>query len=83
MVPGTTADAPDPAAVADAMWRRAPTAVCLVVDDVHWLAPGSPGAMWLTALVDALPANGHVLLAGRWSPAVPLARLATQGGCSA
>jgi LuxR family maltose regulon positive regulatory protein len=79
MVPGTKTEAPDAAGVADAVWRRAPTAVCLVVDDVHWLAPGSPGAMWLTALVDALPTNGHVLLASRWSPAVPLARLATQG----
>jgi DNA-binding SARP family transcriptional activator len=75
---GTTAEAPDPAAVADAVWRRAPRAVCLVVDDGHWLVTGSSGAIWLTALVDALPANGHVLLAGRWSPAVPLARLATQ-----
>jgi LuxR family transcriptional regulator, maltose regulon positive regulatory protein len=72
-------DVPDPAAVADAVWRRAPTAVCLVVDDVHWLGPGSRGAVWLTGLVDALPANGHVLLAGRWSPAVPLARLASEG----
>jgi LuxR family maltose regulon positive regulatory protein len=79
VVPGTTDEAPDPGAVADAVWRRAPTAVCLVVDDVHCLAPGSPGATWLTALVEALPANGHVLLASRWSPAVPLARLATQG----
>jgi LuxR family transcriptional regulator, maltose regulon positive regulatory protein len=78
MVLGTTAEEPDPATVADAVWRRAPTAVCLVVDDVHCLAPGSPGATWLTALVDALPTNGHVLLASRWSPAVPLARLATQ-----
>jgi LuxR family transcriptional regulator, maltose regulon positive regulatory protein len=77
-VPGTTNEAPDPAGVADTVWRRAPTALCLMVDDVHWLAPGSAGAAWLTALVDALPANGHVLLAGRWSPAVPLARLATQ-----
>lgn len=79
MVPDTPRAAPDPAPVADAMWRRTPTELCLVVDDVHWLAPGSPGARWLTALVDALPANGHILLAGRWSPAVPLARLATQG----
>src|SRR5918995_1348447 len=79
VVPGTTDEAPDPGTVADAVWRRAPTAVCLVVDDVHWLATGSPGASWLTALVEALPANGHVLLASRWSPAVPLARLATQG----
>jgi DNA-binding SARP family transcriptional activator len=79
VVPGTMDEAPDPARVADAVWRRAPTALCLVVDDVHWLAPGSPGATWLIALVDALPANGHVLLASRWSPAVSLARLATQG----
>jgi LuxR family transcriptional regulator, maltose regulon positive regulatory protein len=79
VVRGTTDEAPDPATVADAVWRRAPAALCLVVDDAHWLAPGSPGATWLTALIDALPANGHVLLAGRWSPAVPLARLATQG----
>ena len=75
----TTGETPAPATVADAVWRRAPTALCLVVDDVHWLTPGSPGSTWLTALVDALPANGHVLLASRWSPAVPLARLATHG----
>ena len=79
MVRDTTGEAPDPAAVADAVWRRAPTAVCILVDDVHWLAPDSPGASWLSALIDALPATGHVVLAGRWSPAVPLARLATQG----
>src|SRR5918995_3017922 len=62
MVTGATDEAPDPARVADAVWRRAPTALCLVVDDAHWLTPGSPGATWLTALVDALPANGHILL---------------------
>jgi DNA-binding SARP family transcriptional activator len=77
--PGTTDEVPDPATVADAVWRRAPTPLCLVVDDVHLLAPGSPGATWLTALINALPTNGHVLLASRRSPAVPLARLATQG----
>ena len=49
-----------------------------MVDDAQWLPPGS-GATWLIALVDALPANGHVLLASCSSPAVPLARLATQG----
>jgi ATP/maltotriose-dependent transcriptional regulator MalT len=43
MVSGTTDEAPDPATVADAVWRRAPTAVCLVVDDVHWLTPGPCG----------------------------------------
>ena len=79
MIQGTTDEAPAPATVADAVWRRAPTALCLVVDDVHWLAPGSRGAIWLTALIDAMPANGHVLLSGRWSPAMPLARLDMQG----
>jgi LuxR family transcriptional regulator, maltose regulon positive regulatory protein len=72
-------EAPGPAAVAEAVWRQSPTAVCLVVDDVHWLPAGSPGAGWLAALVDALPANGHVLVAGRWAPAIPLARLSSQG----
>ncbi len=76
---GTRDDAPSPAVVADAVWRQSPTALCLVIDDVHWLPPGSPGARWLTALVDALPANGHVLVAGRWAPAIPLARLSSQG----
>jgi LuxR family maltose regulon positive regulatory protein len=70
---------PDAAAVADAAWRRSPTAVCLVLDDVQVLAPDSPGALWLAELIDALPTNGHVVLAGRWAPAVPLARLAAQG----
>jgi LuxR family transcriptional regulator, maltose regulon positive regulatory protein len=75
----TPETAPAAALVADALWRRSPTAVCLVVDDAHLLPPGSPGAAWLTDLIDALPANGHMLLASRWSPAVPLARLATHG----
>ena len=72
-------DPPGPAAVADAVWRRSPAAVCLVIDDAHCLTTGSPGARWLAALVDALPANGHVLLASRWAPAVPVTRLVTQG----
>ena len=75
-----TADAaPRPEAVADAVWRRSPTAVCLVFDDVHLLPAGSPGAAWLAALVDALPSNGHVLLAGRTDPPLPLARLLAHG----
>jgi LuxR family transcriptional regulator, maltose regulon positive regulatory protein len=66
-------------AIADAMWRRAPTPVCLVFDDVHAVPPASPGAAWLTALADALPANGHLLFAGRTAPPIPLARLSTHG----
>jgi DNA-binding SARP family transcriptional activator len=69
----------DPTAVADAVWRCSPTAVCLVFDDVHLLGQGSPGARWLSGLIDALPSNGHVVLASRSAPAVPVARLAAQG----
>ncbi|HEV7761935.1 MAG TPA: BTAD domain-containing putative transcriptional regulator [Acidimicrobiales bacterium] len=68
----------DPGTVADAVWHRAPAEVCLVFDDVHLLPVDSPGATWLAALVDALPANGHVLLASRSEPPIPLARLAAQ-----
>jgi LuxR family transcriptional regulator, maltose regulon positive regulatory protein len=70
---------PTTAETADTMWARAPTAICLVIDDAHLLASGSPGAAWLADVVAALPANGHMLLASRSTPAVPLARLATQG----
>jgi LuxR family transcriptional regulator, maltose regulon positive regulatory protein len=77
--PGGEPDEPDATTVADAVWRRSPTAICLVFDDVHVLEPGSGGARWLAALVEALPANGHVVLASRWAPAVPLARLSTHG----
>jgi LuxR family transcriptional regulator, maltose regulon positive regulatory protein len=77
--PGPDDREPDATAVADAAWRRSPAAVCLVLDDVHVLTRDSPGALWLAELIDALPANGHVVLAGRWTPAVPLARLAAQG----
>jgi ATP/maltotriose-dependent transcriptional regulator MalT/DNA-binding SARP family transcriptional activator len=78
--PGSDAPGPpDPEAVADAVWRRSPAAVCLVFDDVHLLPAGSAGAAWLAGLVEALPANGHVLLAGRTDPPVPLARWAAMG----
>ncbi|MGH9113378.1 MAG: BTAD domain-containing putative transcriptional regulator, partial [Acidimicrobiales bacterium] len=69
----------DPAAVSAAVWRRAPTPVCLVFDDAHLVPPGSPGAAWLSELTDTLPANGHLLFAGRTAPAIPLARLSAHG----
>lgn len=72
-------DPPSPPAVADAVWRLAPTPVCLVLDDGQWLERGSAGAAWLTNLVEVLPENGHVLVASRWAPPVPLARLVAQG----
>lgn len=78
---GADADllAADPEAVAAAVWQRAPVEVCLVVDDGHLLAEGTGGAAWLAALVDALPANGHLVLAARTEPALPLARMTVKG----
>src|SRR5690606_18982837 len=66
-------------AVAAALWHRAPAQVAIVLDDVHLVAPGSSGAAALARLVAALPRNGHVVLAGRTPPPVPLARLDVQG----
>ena len=70
---------PAPATVADVVWHRAPTEACLVLDDVHLLPAGSTGATWLADLLHALPANGHVVLASRAEPPVPLGRFGAQG----
>ncbi len=66
-------------ALAEAIWHHAPAQVAVVVDDVHLIAPGSPGAETLASLVAALPQNGHLVLAGRTPPPVPLARLEVAG----
>jgi LuxR family maltose regulon positive regulatory protein len=67
------------AAVADAMWHRSPDDAALLLDDVHEVAAGSPGAALLGALVDALPGNGHLVLCGRPPLPVPLARAEVAG----
>ena len=66
-------------AVSEAMWRRSPQQVALVIDDVHEIPAGSEAAALLASIVDALPANGHIVLAGRGPPPVPLARLDVEG----
>lgn len=50
----------------DAVWARSPTEVCVVVDDVQWLDDAAVDV--LDALVTELPANAHLLLAGRDVP---------------
>ena len=62
------------AGIAEAIWCRSPQQVALFLDDVHEIPDGSEVATLLAAVVDALPANGHVVLAGRFPPPVPLAR---------
>jgi LuxR family transcriptional regulator, maltose regulon positive regulatory protein len=69
--------------VVDEVHRRAPLHVCLLVDDAHMVPAGSSGAAWLADLVAHLPANGHVVLAGRDGPPVPSARLRALGQVAA
>jgi DNA-binding SARP family transcriptional activator len=72
---GSALALPDALAVARMVWQRSPRQVCLMLDDVHLLPCESAGAGWLGSLIDVLPDNGHVVLASRTEPAVPLARL--------
>ncbi|MGZ6952670.1 MAG: BTAD domain-containing putative transcriptional regulator [Acidimicrobiia bacterium] len=65
--------------VVDALWSRAPTPICLVLDDVHEIAPDTDGLRLLRDLVAARPGNTHVLLGSRTLPEVGIARLAVLG----
>lgn len=70
----------DPArAVADAIWSCAPEDVCLLLDDCHHLPLGSPGHEMISDLVRRLPANGHVVIASRDDPELPIGRIAAAG----
>jgi LuxR family transcriptional regulator, maltose regulon positive regulatory protein len=71
--------APGPREVVDALIRRAPLEVCLLLDDVHEIPPGSPGAALLGEVTRTLPATAHLVLSGREAPDVPLARRAAAG----
>jgi hypothetical protein len=66
-------------AVCEASWQRSPQQVALVVEDVHEVPAGSEASALLAAIVDGLRANGHIVLAGRVPPPLPLARLDAEG----
>lgn len=59
-------------AVAEAMWRKSPTHIGLVLDDAHEIPSGTPGEEFLVMLIEELPLNGHLVLATR--PASTAAR---------
>jgi DNA-binding SARP family transcriptional activator len=65
--------------IVEAVWHRSPDEVALVLDDVHEIAADSAGFALLAELVTALPRNGHLVLAGRRPPALPLARMEVGG----
>jgi DNA-binding SARP family transcriptional activator len=71
--------APGARDVIDALIRRVPLEMCLLLDDVHEIPPGSPGATLLREVVRALPATVHLVLSGREVPDVPLAKREAAG----
>lgn len=60
--------------VSEAVGALAPSAVCLVLDDVQFVADTEAAAL-IDELIDRLPSNGHLLLCGRRLPEVVLTRL--------
>ena len=62
--------------VAGQMATRAPTPVCLTLDDLHHVADGDEAIAMVTRLLRTLPTNGHLVLAGRALPKLPVSRLA-------
>ncbi|MGI9596539.1 MAG: BTAD domain-containing putative transcriptional regulator [Acidimicrobiales bacterium] len=66
--------------VVDAITGMAPVDVCLLLDDLHKIPTGSGGHRLIGGLVEALPANGHVVLSSRHRPTIPVARLRASAG---
>jgi LuxR family transcriptional regulator, maltose regulon positive regulatory protein len=63
-----------------AIRQVSPIDVCLLIDDMHQLA-GPASLALLAHLVRHLPSNGHLVLSGRTTTGVPLARLRATGDC--
>ncbi len=76
---------PEPGAreVLEALRKRAPLDVCLLLDDTHEIPGDSPGAQLLGAVARALPDTAHLVLSGRCAPAVALARRQAAGEVAA
>ena len=61
-------------AVSTEVWARAPDDVAIILDDAH-LLDSDESVDVLRALLRRLPANGHLVLAGRSLPTLPIARM--------
>jgi DNA-binding SARP family transcriptional activator len=77
-VGGPDARHADVGAVADEVWARAPRSVALLLDDTH-LLDGSASWSVVADLLEHLPENGHLVVAGRRSPSLPVRRLQARG----
>lgn len=77
---GGRSDRGDPLGqVLEVVGQLAPLDVCVVIDDIHELPPGSDGEALLADLVGHLPPHAHLVLSGRRWPTVPLARRRAAG----
>lgn len=65
-------------ALREAVLAHAPREVVVIVDDAHLLGAG-PSTDVLAAILDQLPANGHLLLSGRVQPPLGTGRLRALG----
>ena len=63
---------------AEAIAAMAPAQVCVTLDDLDKLE-GGPGLEFLARLLDVLPPNGHLVLAARAMPDLPLSRYVADG----
>jgi LuxR family transcriptional regulator, maltose regulon positive regulatory protein len=77
--PGATQPRTLANALSDAVWRRSPRHVCLVMDDVHEIPRASASSDLIAELAASLPANGHMVLACRHEPPIPVSRAEVQG----
>jgi DNA-binding SARP family transcriptional activator len=67
------------AGVLDAIDSHAPIDVCIVLDDVHEVPPGSTSAVLLAELASDLPPHAHLVLAGRSAPPFDIGRQRAAG----
>ncbi len=65
-------------AVVGRIWAHAPRQVVLIIDDAHHL-DSTEAVATLRSLLDRLPTNGHLVLAGRQALPLPLGRLDSLG----
>ena len=61
--------------VLDAAWALAPERVAILLDDVHRMGPNAPSWSTIELLIDRLPTNASLVLAGRTRPPIPLTHL--------
>lgn len=68
------------AVVAGVIADASPNDICVHLDDVHALPDAEAATAFLDELLRELPANGHLLLAGRRIPTLRLTRLRAADG---